>query len=879
LWLRMRKPQPFYVAALFGAVCTMAMSEFFFTLYADVTDIYNLFGHIYKVIAYLFIYHAIFVTTVRRPYRELNASQNRLQSTLNAIPDLLLEVGLDGRLYDCHAPHNNQQAFPDNICLGETIFEVFPPEVAEIGLSSLQKAHQTGYSKGAYKLEEAGERQWFEFSIIRKTVEAGNAPRFIVLSRNVTVRKQSEEALRESEKFLREAQSIANLGSYVLDIRTGLWKNSDVLDRLFGIDETYERTVEGWKALIHPDDRAMMDNYLMNDVFGQGKTFNKEYRIIRHNDRMTRWVHSLGKLTFDAKGSPIEMKGTIQDITEYKEAQDTLHKLSLAVEQSPSSIIITDLYAKIEYVNEAFTKASGYTLDEVLVKNPNILHSGKVSKAIYDDIWAHLTSGETWHGELINKRKDQSEYIESVVISPVRQADGRITNYLAIKEDITEKKRAEERIEYLAHFDQLTGLPNRTMLNDRINYLLNIAKHNNKQLVVMLLDLDHFKNINDTFGRSIGDELLKETAKRLKTAIREEDTVSRLGGDEFVIVVFDTDANGAMHMATKLIETLSKPYHIEQHELIITPSIGIAIYPDDGEDFETLSMNADTAMYRVKQESRNNFRFFTQEMQLNSVRNLQLENSLRLALAHNELEVHYQPQVSMQDGHIIGAEALLRWRHPELGMVSPAEFIPIAEDNGQIIPIGEWVLRTAVKQMKAWMESGLPSMVIAVNLSAVQFHQPELTKLVINILDEEKLPPEHLELELTEAVAMKNPQAAITVMNELHEKGIRMSIDDFGTGYSSLSYLKRFKVYKLKIDQSFVRDIPDNPEDKAIVSAIITMATELGMRTIAEGVETSEQLAFLRLKRCSEVQGYYFSKPLQPEQFAAYVKASIRLAL
>ncbi|MCJ7765100.1 MAG: bifunctional diguanylate cyclase/phosphodiesterase, partial [Thiovulaceae bacterium] len=356
-------------------------------------------------------------------------------------------------------------------------------------------------------------------------------------------------------------------------------------------------------------------------------------------------------------------------------------------------------------------------------------------------------------------------------------------------------------------------------------------------------------------------------------------TVSRLGGDEFVIVVFDTDANGAMHVATKLIETLSKPYHIEQHELITTPSIGIAIYPDDGEDFETLSMNADTAMNRVKQESRNNFRFFTQEMQLHSVRNLQLENSLRLALAHNELEVHYQPQVSMQDGRIIGAEALLRWHHPELGMVSPAEFIPIAEDNGQIIPIGEWVLRTAVKQMKEWMEGELPPMVIAVNLSAVQFHQPGLTKLVMNILDEEELLPEHLQLELTEAVAMKNPQAAIAVMDELHEKGIRMSIDDFGTGYSSLSYLKRFKVYKLKIDQSFVRDIPDNPEDKAIVSAIITMATELGMHTIAEGVETSEQLAFLRLKRCSEVQGYYFSKPLQAEQFAAYVKESIRLAL
>jgi diguanylate cyclase (GGDEF)-like protein len=393
----------------------------------------------------------------------------------------------------------------------------------------------------------------------------------------------------------------------------------------------------------------------------------------------------------------------------------------------------------------------------------------------------------------------------------------------------------------------------------------------------MFLDLDHFKNINDTLGHSIGDQLLKETAKRLKTAIREEDTVSRLGGDEFIIVFPETDANGAMHVATKLMEAVSAPCLIEQHELIVTSSIGIAIYPGDGEDFETLSKSADTAMYRVKQENRNNFRFFTQEMQVHSVRNLQLGNALRLALARNELQVHYQPQVAMQDGRIIGAEALLRWYHPDFGTVSPAEFIPIAEDNGQIIPIGEWVLRTAVRQMKAWMESGLPPMVIAVNLSAVQFHQSGLTELVTRILDEEGLPHEQLELELTEAVAMKNPQAAIAVMDDLFAQGVRMSIDDFGTGYSSLSYLKRFKVYKLKIDQSFVRDITHDPEDKAIVSAIITMATELGMHTIAEGVETSEQLAFLRLKGCDEVQGYYFSKPLPSEQFASFVRASMHV--
>jgi EAL domain-containing protein (putative c-di-GMP-specific phosphodiesterase class I) len=326
-----------------------------------------------------------------------------------------------------------------------------------------------------------------------------------------------------------------------------------------------------------------------------------------------------------------------------------------------------------------------------------------------------------------------------------------------------------------------------------------------------------------------------------------------------------------VHVAEKLLETVAQHCQIEQHELVITPSIGIAMYPDDGEDFDTLSKCADVAMYRAKRDGRNNYRFFTQEMQTHSTRTLQLENALRHALKRDQLYLHYQPQMSLQDGRIIGAEALLRWQHPEFGMVSPAEFIPIAESSGQILQIGEWVLRTAAHQMKSWMDSGLEPMIIGVNLSAVQFRHPNLPELVTQILDSVKLPPQYLELELTEGVAMDDPLGAIAVMDSLHERGIRMSIDDFGTGYSSLSYLKRFRVYKLKIDQSFVRDITDDPEDKAIVSAIISLASSLGLQTIAEGVETEGQLAFLREQGCNEVQGYYFSKPLPAEKFEAFV--------
>ncbi len=551
-------------------------------------------------------------------------------------------------------------------------------------------------------------------------------------------------------------------------------------------------------------------------------------------------------------------------------------KLSLAVEQSPNSIVITDLEGNIEYVNTMFTKITGYTKDEALGQNPRILKSDETPQATYEEMWTHLKHGNIWQGELTNRRKDQSIYVESAIISPVKQADGKITNYVAIKEDITEKKKAAAKIDYLAHFDQLTGLPNRILLNDRVTYLLDIAQRNNEPFTVMFLDLDHFKNINDSLGHTIGDYVLIEMAKRITKTIRKIDTVSRLGGDEFIMLFPNTDSNKAMHIATELIEEISKPSTFEHNELITTPSIGISIYPDDGKDFETLLKNADTAMYRVKNDSRNGFHFFTQEMQLSLARNLQLENGLRHALKRNELEVYYQPQVSISDGHIIGAEALLRWNHPELGMISPAEFIPIAESSGQIIEIGEWVLRTAIGQTKEWIDGGSTPMIIAVNISAIQFRQKNLLKLVTGILEELQLPSKYLELELTEAVTMHDPESVIDVMNKFHEKGIRMSIDDFGTGYSSLSYLKQFKVYKLKIDQSFIRDISHDPDDRAIVSAIIDMAHNLGLITIAEGVETAEQLAFLRLHGCNEVQGYYFSKPLPRVEFEQFLKNSIK---
>lgn len=562
---------------------------------------------------------------------------------------------------------------------------------------------------------------------------------------------------------------------------------------------------------------------------------------------------------------------------ERKQSEDSLRKLSQAVEQSSNAIVITDSHVNIEYANACYLKNAGKELAEVLGQNPSIMHSGKTAPEVYEEMWRQLQRGESWKGELINLYADGQEHTDLAHISPIRNSAGVVTHFLAIQEDISDKKRTEERIKYLAHYDSLTGLPNRALLDELARYALSLAERSHDSLAVIFFDLDHFKNINDSLGHSVGDIMLVELSKRLVAAMRENDTISRLGGDEFILLLTGVDEHKVEQVAQKLMQVVNAPFRIGEYDLNVTASMGIAIYPNDGRDLETLSRNADAAMYRAKREGRNTYRYFTQEMQERSTRQLELVNALRQALEKQQFELHFQPQISMQTGAVLGAEALLRWRHPVLGNVSPAEFIPVAEDSGLILSIGEWVLRSAVQQWKQWQASGLPDLLIAVNLSAVQFRHLDLPALVTRILEEADMPAASLELELTEGVAMHDPQGAIAVMNNLHDRGVRMSIDDFGTGYSSLSYLKQFKVYKLKIDRSFVRDINSDPEDRAIVSAVISMAKSLGLMTIAEGVETAEQLEFLREQKCDEVQGYFYSRPLPALQFADFVRNSLHL--
>jgi len=561
-----------------------------------------------------------------------------------------------------------------------------------------------------------------------------------------------------------------------------------------------------------------------------------------------------------------------RDIPQRKSVEDKLQLAAAVFAQAREGFVIADRDGRVVTVNHAFCEISGSAVRELQGQQVAALGFGIGRREVRRQVRSALQTAGHWQGEVRTSRKDGSLYTCWAAVTQQRNANGAVTHYIGILNDITQFREVESNLVRLAHVDTLTDLPNRSLLADRVGQLTSISRRDHRPFALMFMDLDQFKNINDTLGHSVGDALLSEVARRLQGSLREVDTVARLGGDEFAVLLPGADAAGAELVASKLLERLAEPCMVQGHELSMTMSIGVACYPSDGDDYEILSRNADTAMYRAKHEGKATWRFFAAGMQQRSARQLQLESALRRALERGELLLHYQPQLDGNGERLVGVEALLRWKHPEFGFVSPAEFIPLAETSGQIVAIGEWVLRTAVAQLKAWTDAGVPPMVVAVNLSAVQFRHVGLPDAVARALSDAGLPAQYLELELTESVTA-NPAAAISMMDALHALGVRLSLDDFGTGYSSLSHLKRFPLHTLKIDQSFVRDIDTDPDDRAIVQAIIQMARALDLKTIAEGVETDAQHQFLRREGCDMMQGYRFCRPMDAAALEMWIAA------
>ena len=592
------------------------------------------------------------------------------------------------------------------------------------------------------------------------------------------------------------------------------------------------------------------------------------------NPLRTDAADEVGQLT-NAMGGMVKNIALGRDALEgaRKDAEATAEKLRLyanAFDSSGEPMLITDRDNLIINVNAAFTAQTGYSLEDVLGRDPKLLSCGNTPPSVYQEMWQDLNNGGYWQGELWDRKKTGEIYPKWASISAIRNDNQDTLFFIASFSDISERKANEARIDYLAHHDPLTGLINRYNLENRLSQALLSAHRDDQRVAVMFIDMDRFKAINDTLGHHVGDQLLIEVARRLKASVRESDIVARLGGDEFVVALTAlTDNMDAAPVAEKILRALGQPYAIGGGEQHSSPSIGIAVFPCDGEDGETLMKNADTAMYHAKENGRNNIQFFTAGMNEAASERLTLEKELRLALREGGLHLHYQPQVRVRDYGVFGVEALARWSHPTLGDIPPLKFIPIAEESGLIEALGEWVLDEACRQLAAWRAAGIDGIRMAVNLSAQQLRSPGLVPSVSGVLGRHGLQGRDLELEITESVAMENPERAIGQLQGLRDLGIQLAIDDFGTGYSSLAYLKRLPIQVLKLDRTFVRDIETDESDAAISAATLALAHNLGLQVIAEGVESEAQRDFLISHRCDYLQGYLFSRPLPADAVQA----------
>jgi diguanylate cyclase (GGDEF)-like protein/PAS domain S-box-containing protein len=787
---------------------------------------------------------------------ELRSSENRFRSLAGSAPVGIFRADTNGAWVYTNMDCAEMTGLPRDACLGQGWKQWLHSKSLDRVESSWARLLEDNHAflEEFCFLHKNGERAWVIGQARPEKDESGNVIGFIGTLTDITVRRQAEEVIRQRKT---EMEAIF---SSLPDLYFRMDNDGTIID--YQAQNDSDLYVEPKHFIgkrmqdVVPADvgHQFVEHMKMTGGPGDAAAFEYELTV---NQVTTPYEARLVRL-----GDTDETIALVRDITEQRNVNERLQQAAIVYDNTVEGIFVTDSEGTIVNANSAFTSITGYRIDEALGKSPEILNSGRHDPEFFESMWNRLDEKSHWQGEVWNRRKGGELFPAWLSINSILDPTGKLLNYVAVFSDISEIRQSQEELEHLAHHDVLTDLPNRLLFESRLDHAIHRARRRSQPLAVMFLDLDRFKIINDSLGHAAGDTLLHQVAARLLSTVREEDTVARMGGDEFTFLLEEVSSRGAAKIAENCIRTLKQPFELGDREIYLSGSVGISLYPEDGEDVDTLVRNADAAMYKAKSFGCDNYQFYTNELTINASEQLSLETQLRRALERNEFRLLYQPQVELSSGRIIGVEALLRWENPEYGLVTPDRFILLLEESGLIVPVGEWVLETACKQARTWLDMGWSDCRMAVNIAGEQITRSDIVGLVHKILDHARLSPNRLELEMTETFAMSDPENTIGIFQELRDSGVRIAIDDFGTGYSSLAYLKRLPIDRLKIDRSFINDIPGDPDDEAITRAIIALGQSLRLDVIAEGVETAEMVEFLVSNGCLSGQGFFFEKPL-----------------
>ncbi|MBS0354402.1 MAG: EAL domain-containing protein [Proteobacteria bacterium] len=804
----------------------------------------------------------------------LAQSEVRFRTLFEHSPDATWVIDGNGRFIESNDAALALFGFSDRAQFqGMTPMQLSPERQAD-GSSSPEKVREIldiTLRAGLHRFEWLHRRSdghCFPAEVTLCVIPLSDGPMIYAVARDISERKATEEALGLQQALLQTVVDHAPSLIYVFDKDGNLQWSNRCFETAMGASLDTMRGMP--REHFQPADLARLQRTNDLAVLAEGQAMRFEEQLDDHGQQRT-YLTTKCPLP-GADGQPQAILAISTDITEIKQTTEQLRLAGVVIANTADAVMITDARSTILSVNRAFTDITGYSAEEAIGQTPRLLRSDHQPPEFYRAMWETLRDTGGWRGEIWNRRKNGALYPEWLTINAVNDDAGHHVNYVAVFSDISAIKHSQAELERLAHYDPLTDLPNRTLFHHQLQHDLDRAVRYERQLAVLILDLDGFKTVNDSLGHPVGDCLLQQAAERFKRCLRVEDTVSRLGGDEFAVILGDLGQDtDAVAIVKKILQALQEPFDLDGHAALITASIGIAIAPTDGRTPEELVRNADTAMYGAKEGGRNSYRFYQAEMTRRAQDRLTRERALRRALEEKEFELWYQPKLNLESGRISGAEALLRWRDPERGMVSPAEFIPLAERTALIIPIGELVLDTVCAQIRLWRKTGLETGRIAINVAALQIERSDYVDTLASALARHGLPPEVLEVEVTESLIMENPEHARQVIHAIQDLGVTTAVDDFGTGYSSLAYLKVLPINNLKVDRAFVSDLPHDENDVAITRAIVGLGQTLGFEITAEGIETVEQLEFLRSIGCNHGQGYLFGKPMPVAEFEDWI--------